>query len=152
MKIVVQRVRRAAVRVDGATVGAIGPGALLLVGVARGDTPEDQRYLARKVASLRIYDDEAGRLNADITSVPGGAFLAVSQFTLYGDCRKGNRPSYIEAAPPDEGRATYEAFVNSLRGLGHRVETGRFQEHMVVELENDGPVTLILESRGRGAE
>ncbi len=146
-----QRVRKAAVRVDDAVCGEIGPGALLLVGISRGDTEADVTFLARKVAALRIYDDAEGKLNADIGSVPGGAFLAVSQFTLYGDCRKGNRPSYIEAAPAEEGRAQFERFVHALVGLGHRVETGRFQEQMLVSLENDGPVTLLLESRGRGS-
>lgn len=151
MRILVQRVRRAEVCVEGAVCGEIGAGALLLVGVARGDTEEDLKFLARKVAALRIYDDADGKLNADIASVPGGAFLAVSQFTLYGDCRKGNRPSYIEAAPAEEGRLKFDHFVEALRLMGHRVETGRFQEQMLVSLVNDGPVTLMLESRGRVA-
>jgi D-tyrosyl-tRNA(Tyr) deacylase len=136
------------VTVDGRETASIGPGAVILAGVARGDTPEDARFLARKASQLRIYDDRDGRLNAPIQSLDG-SFLVVSQFTLYGDCRKGNRPSYIEAAAPEDGREGYERFVKCLRDLGHRVETGRFGEHMVVELENDGPVTLLLESRGR---
>lgn len=148
MKLLVQRVRKAWVSVDGAEVGRIGAGALLLLGVARGDTDADADVLAGKASRLRIFDDEEGRLNRDIGAVDG-AFLAVSQFTLYGDCRKGNRPSYIEAAEPDEGRRLYARFVEALRALGHRVETGTFQAHMVVGLENDGPVTLMLESRGR---
>jgi D-tyrosyl-tRNA(Tyr) deacylase len=129
-------------------VGCIGTGALLLLGVARGDTEGDASFLAGKVSRLRIFDDEEGRLNRAIDAVDG-SFLAVSQFTLYGDCRKGNRPSYIEAAEPEEGRRLYARFVEALRDLGHRVETGTFQAQMLVGLENDGPVTLMLESRGR---
>ena len=149
MRLLVQRVRKAWVSVNDAEVGRIGAGALLLLGVARGDTDDDAGFLAGKASRLRIFDDECGRLNETIAAVHG-SFLAVSQFTLYGDCRKGNRPSYIEAADPEEGRRLYERFVEALRGLGHRVETGTFQSSMVVGLENDGPVTLMLESRGRG--
>jgi D-tyrosyl-tRNA(Tyr) deacylase len=141
-------VRRASVQAGSTIVGEIGPGAMVLVGVARGDTNGDALHLARKVSRLRIFNDAEGRLNEPIAAV-GGDFLAVSQFTLYGDCRKGNRPSYREAAEPEEGLARYLAFVEGLRGEGHRVETGRFQEAMVVALENDGPVTIILESTGR---
>ncbi len=148
MKIVIQRVRAAHVTVDDAVVGAIEHGLMILLGVARGDTDADVAYLARKAAQLRIFDDEAGKLNWSIDQV-GGSFLVVSQFTLYGDCAKGTRPSYIEAARPDEGRAKYEAFVERLRTMGHQVQTGTFQASMVVSLENDGPVTLVLESRGR---
>lgn len=148
MKLVVQRVRHASVSVDGVCVSRIEKGALILVGVARGDTTFDLEWLARKVSRLRIYDDPDGRLNASIQDT-GGAFLVVSQFTLYGECIKGNRPSYIEAAPPDEARSKYEAFVHALAEQGHEVVTGRFQEDMQVALQNDGPVTLILESRGR---
>jgi len=125
-------------------VGAIDHGAVLLVGVGRGDTLSDAQAAARKVSQLRIFNDAAGKLNESIHAV-GGSFLVVSQFTLFGDCRKGNRPSFIEAAPPGLGRELYEAFIDALRSLGHTVETGRFQEHMVVHLQNDGPVTLILE-------
>jgi D-tyrosyl-tRNA(Tyr) deacylase len=149
MKIVVQRVARAEVRVDGAVVGSIGRGALILVGISRQDTPGDAAFLAGKASRLRIFDDPAGRLNWSVSEA-GGDFLVVSQFTLYGDCGKGNRPSYIAAATPERGREGYEWFVDALRGLGHQVETGRFQEAMEVELVNDGPVTLILESAGRG--
>lgn len=150
MKVVIQRVRRAQVTVDGEVVGQIGQGSMILVGVARGDTDEDVAYLSRKAIQVRIFDDEEGLLNRSIADV-GGAFLVVSQFTLYGDCKKGARPSYIEAAPPEEGKARYEQFVARLREAGHPVETGRFQKTMVVDIENDGPVTLVLESRGRGA-
>ncbi len=150
MKVVIQRVRRAEVKVEDKVVGSIGYGAVILVGVARGDTPEDAEFLARKTALLRIYEDADGKLNAPIDDIEGGSFLAVSQFTLYGDCRKGNRPSYGEAAGAEEGRQGYEWFVEALRRFGRPVETGRFQEHMVVDLENDGPVTILMESRGRG--
>ena len=150
MKLVIQRVRRAEVRVEDQVVGSIGYGALILVGVARGDTMEDAAYLARKTAHLRIYEDEDGKLNAPIDDIEGGAFLAVSQFTLYGDCGKGNRPSYMESAGAEEGRQGYEWFVEALRRFGRPVETGLFQEYMVVDLENDGPVTILMESRGRG--
>lgn len=148
MRLVVQRVCRAEVRVGDHVAGSIGAGAVVLVGVARGDTRADAEYLARKTAGLRIYADTDGKLN-DALDPARGAVLAISQFTLYGDCRKGNRPSYIEAADSEEGRLGYDRYVEALRGLGLRVETGRFQEHMVVCLENDGPVTLVLESRGR---
>lgn len=148
MKVVVQRCSRAEVRIEGAVVGSIGTGAVVLVGVAREDTVFDAAYLARKTSQLRIFSDAEGKLNEPIASV-GGCFLVVSQFTLYGDCRKGNRPSYMDAASPEEGEAGYSAYVRALRDLGHRVETGTFQAQMSVMLENDGPVTLILESRGR---
>ena len=147
MKLVIQRVRRARVTVDGQEVGAIGPGVAILCGVARGDTIHDAAWLARKASQLRIFDDADGKMNLPLP--PDGAFLVVSQFTLYGDAIKGNRPSYIDAAPPEEGEAGYLELVRQLRALGHRVETGRFRAMMMVEIENDGPVTLIVESRGR---
>lgn len=150
MKLVVQRVRRAEVRVDGQVVSSIGRGLLILCGVAVSDTVEDARFLARKTYQLRVFDDPAGKMNLAPAEV-GGAFLVVSQFTLYGDCAKGNRPSYIEAAPPPEGEAGYEAYVSALRELGAEVKTGKFRAMMDVDLVNDGPVTLILESRGRSA-
>jgi len=146
----VQRVKRARVTVADGDVARIGPGALILVAAARDDTPADIEYLARKVARLRIFDDADGRLNLDIRAVEG-SFLVVSQFTLYGDCRKGNRPSYVDAAAPEAGRRGYEVFVERLRALGHEVQTGHYRSSMEVELVNDGPVTLILESRGRTA-
>jgi D-aminoacyl-tRNA deacylase len=150
VRLVIQRVSRARVAVNGETMAAIGPGLLVLCGVARGDTRADAAYLARKTRQLRIFNDQEGRLNEDL-SAAGGSILVVSQFTLYGDCAKGNRPSYIDAAPPEEGLAGYEAYVGELRALGCKVETGVFREHMAVELENDGPVTLLLESRGRSS-
>lgn len=148
MRLVIQRVRRARVTAGERELGAIGRGAVVLVGVGRGDTETDAAYLARKVSQLRIYDDAEGRLNASIRDV-GGSFLVISQFTLYGDCRKGNRPSYFEAAPPQEAERLYEAFVRQLRAQGHEVQTGAFGERMMVELENDGPVTILMESHGR---
>jgi D-tyrosyl-tRNA(Tyr) deacylase len=150
VRAVVQRVRRAAVAAGGRTVAEIGRGAVVLLGVARRDGTADAEWLAGKVAALRIYDDAEGRLNADLAR-EGGAFLVVSQFTLYGDCRKGNRPSYVDAAPPAEAEVLYEAFVRALRTHGHEVRTGVFREHMVVSLENDGPVTVLLDSPGAGA-
>ena len=150
MKLVIQRVQQAGVTVDGREVARIGAGALILVGVAGGDTDADVKYLARKTSQLRIYDDEQGKLNASIGSCKG-SFLAVSQFTLYADCAKGNRPSYIEAAEPGEANRRYEEFCRELRALGHEVRTGVFGGRMMVDLVNDGPVTIILESRGRAA-
>ena len=138
--------RRAAVRIADETVGAIGPGALILAGVATDSNQEDVQWLVRKVALLRIFDDEQGKLNKAIRDV-GGQFLVVSQFTLYGDCSGGNRPSYTTAAPPDKAEVMLNEFIRLLREMGHEVQTGRFRENMQVELENDGPVTIILESR-----
>ncbi len=145
MRAVLQRVKRAAVRVEGATVGEIGPGLLILLGVGRDDTPETARGLAEKAANLRIFDDDAGRMNRSLLET-AGASLCVSQFTLYGDCRKGRRPSFDQAAAPEAARRLYEAFVESLRALHVRVETGQFQAKMEVDLVNDGPVTLLLDS------
>lgn len=148
MKLVVQRVQAASVKVDGKTVGEIGGGLLVLVGVSHDDTVADAEYLAGKTVNLRIFDDEAGVMNRSAADT-GKAVLAVSQFTLYGDCKKGNRPSYIGAAGPEKGRALYDEYVRRLRLSGLRIETGVFQAEMDVSLINDGPVTLILESTGR---
>lgn len=148
MKLVFQRVLSAGVRIGGEVVASIGPGALILLGVARNDTVTDARYLARKVSQLRVFDDADGRMNLPIGALPG-RFLVVSQFTLCGDCTGGNRPGYTEAAPPETAQPLYEEFLAQLRALGHEVQTGRFGARMVVELANDGPVTLWLESRGR---
>ena len=148
MRLVVQRVRRARVLVDAQPISAIGPGLLILCGVSRADTPADAGFLARKCAQLRIFNDAEGRMNLGPRDVQA-QFLVVSQFTLYGDCAKGNRPSYIEAAPPEEGERGYELFVSELRAQVGEVQTGRFRADMLVEIENDGPVTLHLESTGR---
>lgn len=145
MRAVLQRVRRAVVAVDGETIGAIERGLLVLLGIAPADTIDDVRWLSEKTARLRIFNDEAGKMNLSVADV-GGAVLVVSQFTLYGDCRKGRRPSFIDAAPPNVAVPLYEAFVNALRSLGLQVRTGRFGAMMQVELVNDGPVTIIADS------
>jgi D-tyrosyl-tRNA(Tyr) deacylase len=146
MRAVVQRVSRAAVIIDGQTIGAIERGLLVLLGIAATDTQADGRWLAEKLAGLRIFNDEAGKMNLSVADV-SGAVLVISQFTLYGDCRKGRRPSFLGAAPPEMAVPLYEAFVNALRSLGLPVETGRFGAMMQVELVNDGPVTLILDTK-----
>ena len=127
-------------------VGQIGIGLLVLLGVAEGDTQQDVNWMARKVIGLRVFPDDEGKMNLDVGEV-GGAILAVSQFTLLGDCLKGRRPSFVKAAPPDEARSLYGSFVAELRGQGMSVQEGRFQQHMDVELVNDGPVTLLIDSR-----
>ena len=144
MRVVVQRVARAAVHVDGAAVGAIGPGLLLLLGVARGDGPGQAEKLAAKVAKLRIFEDGEGRFDRSVLDA-GGAVLAVSQFTLHADTAKGNRPSFSAAAPGPEAEPLYEAFCTALAAEGVKVERGVFGARMAVELVNDGPVTIILE-------
>ena len=148
MKLVVQRVEQAAVSVDGKTVAEIGAGLLVLVGVGEGDTPFDARHLAGKAARLRIFPDDAGKMNRSVADV-GGEILSVSQFTLYGDCARGNRPSFVAAARPEEGEALFNEFIQALETLGFPPKTGIFGADMRVELVNDGPVTLILESSGR---
>ncbi|MBQ4106044.1 MAG: D-tyrosyl-tRNA(Tyr) deacylase [Lentisphaeria bacterium] len=147
MRALVQRVQNASVRVDGETVGAIGPGILILLGVARGDTEADARFLAGKCAGLRIFDDEDGRMNRSLLDIGGGA-LAVSQFTLYGDASRGRRPSYDRAAPPEMAEPLYDVFVRELQLAGvSEVATGRFRTEMQVSLVNDGPVTILVESK-----
>jgi D-tyrosyl-tRNA(Tyr) deacylase len=146
MRAVVQRVSRASVTVDGEMTGAIGRGFLVLLGVGISDTVEDVKILAQKIVGLRVFEDEAGKMNLALGDI-GGALLVVSQFTLLGDCRKGRRPSFDQAARPELARELYEAFVAATRDLGVDTETGRFQEHMLVDLTNDGPVTLLLDSR-----
>jgi D-aminoacyl-tRNA deacylase len=144
VKAVCQRVSEARVRVDGAVTGEIGTGVVVLLGVARGDSPADAARTAGKVARLRVFADERGRFDRSVLDV-GGAALVVSQFTLIADTRKGNRPSFVDAAPPDVAEALYDRFCEELRGQGVPVSTGVFGEHMVVELVNDGPVTIVLE-------
>lgn len=146
MRAVLQRVTRASVRVAGETVGEIGPGLLVLLGVARDDAEEDARYLVEKVLNLRVFDDPEGRMNLSVAE-SGGALLVVSQFTLYGDVRRGRRPSWFEAAPPELAERLYELFVADAVRAGARVETGSFRKMMEVELVNDGPVTILLDSR-----
>jgi D-tyrosyl-tRNA(Tyr) deacylase len=151
MRAVLQRVRHARVEVDDRVVGAIGPGLLVLVGVERGDGPDDVAHIAGKIRDLRVFDDDGGddgkvRMNRAVGDI-GGAVLVVSQFTLAADCRKGRRPSFDHAAAPDDARRLYEDVVAALRVSGLPVETGEFQAAMRVTLENDGPVTFVLESR-----
>ena len=143
MRVVLQRVRRAAVHADGARLGAIDAGIVVLFGVGKADHARDAELLADKVAGLRIFDDDAGRMNRSLRDV-GGRVLVVPQFTLYGDVRHGRRPDFAAAAAPEDGRRLYDAFVGFLRGRDLGVETGRFGAHMRVELENDGPVTIVL--------
>ena len=145
MRAVIQRVTRASVTVEGRVTGEIGAGLLVLLGVSRTDNPESAAYLAEKIANLRIFSDEAGKMNLSLLDV-GGSALLVSQFTLYGDTRGGRRPSYIQAAPPEQASLLYQEFVRSIRSLGVPVQTGVFQAHMQVELVNDGPVTILLDS------
>ena len=147
MKVVLQRVGSAHVRVDDADVGRIGPGLLVFVGVGKEDTSDDVDYMVGKIRDLRIFDDDDGRMNRSVVQT-GGELLLVSQFTLYGDCRRGRRPSFDSAASPNEARVLYDELVKSLRATGLKVEIGQFQAMMDVELVNDGPVTLIVESRG----
>ena len=144
MRIVLQRVTSASVKVDGNIIGKIGTGFLLLFGVGHEDTEEDCRRLADKISGLRIFSDENDKINLDLESV-GGQLLVVPQFTLYADCRKGNRPNFIQAAKPEKANALYEYFVEYLRSKGKHVETGEFGADMKVELLNDGPFTVLLE-------
>ncbi len=146
MRAVVQRVSRAKVRVDGEVTGEIGLGLLVLLGVGQHDTEADAVYLADKISGLRIFEDEMGKMNRSLQDA-GGEVLAVSQFTLYGDARRGKRPSFDAAAPPETARRLYEFFVERIRAAGLRCETGRFQAMMQVELVNEGPVTILLDSK-----
>lgn len=148
MRAVVQRVSRARVVVDGQTTGEIGPGLVVLIAVGKSDDHATTSSMAAKIVNLRIFGDEQGKMNRSLLD-KGGAVLAISQFTLYGDARGQRRPSFIDAASPERGKELYEEFVQALRGLGVRVETGVFQTHMQVELTNDGPVTILLDSEKR---
>ena len=145
MRAVVQRVKESAVKTDDQVIGRIGPGLLVLLGVARGDRAGDADYLVHKIANLRIFEDQHGKMNRSLQET-GGAMLVVSQFTLLGDCRKGRRPSFVAAAEPEKATALYEYFIDQVSRLGISVATGRFGALMAVSLVNDGPVTLILES------
>ncbi|MFC1976946.1 D-aminoacyl-tRNA deacylase [Chloroflexota bacterium] len=146
MKVLLQRVNGASVSIAGEVVGRIGRGLVIFVGVASGDTEKDAQYLAQKSASLRIFPDEAGRFNLSALDIEG-ELLVVSQFTLLADTKKGRRPSFIEAAPPTQAEGLFESFVEESRASGLKVETGRFQQYMQVEIHNDGPVTILLDSR-----
>jgi len=150
MRVVLQRVTSARVEVDGETVGSIGAGLLILVGVTHADRHADADYLASKIVQLRIFPDDAGRMNRSLLDA-GGALLVVSQFTLYGDCRKGRRPGFDRAAAPEHARGLYEYFVQCLRSSNIMVETGVFQAEMKVSLVNDGPVTFVLDSQAESS-
>jgi len=145
MRAVLQRVSRARVIVDGSVTGEIGPGLVVLIAVGREDVSATAAAMAEKIVNLRIFADDQGKMNRSVLDT-GGAILAISQFTLYGDARGQRRPSFIQAAPPELGKALYDEFVVALRALGVRVETGVFQAHMSLELTNDGPVTILLDS------
>jgi D-tyrosyl-tRNA(Tyr) deacylase len=146
MRAVVQRVSRSSVQVDGKTTGEIGRGINVLLGVTTGDTEADADYLAEKIANLRIFEDEAGKMNCSLMDI-GGAMLCISQFTLYGDCRKGRRPSFSTAAEPVRAEQLYEYFMSTVRQMGVEVASGVFRAHMDVYIQNDGPVTLLLDSQ-----
>lgn len=146
MRAIVQRVTESKVTVDEEVTGQITLGFLVLLGVAEGDTEQDAKYLAEKISGLRVFEDDEGKMNRSLVDV-GGKMLVVSQFTLLGDCRKGRRPSFVTAAPPEEAERLYEYFVGVVRGIGISVECGRFRTHMEVSLTNDGPVTLMLDSK-----
>ena len=148
MRLVIQRVREARVEADSGCCGSIAAGLLVLVAVAKTDRPADADYLVEKVLGLRIFTDEAGKMNRSVVEA-GGSLLVVSNFTLYGDCTKGRRPGFDLAASPEEARSVYEYFVEKLRSRGIPVETGIFQASMAVHLVNDGPVTLLCESKGK---
>ena len=151
MRAVLQRVSRASVTIDGEVVGAINRGLVVLLGVTHGDTPEQARWLAEKIAGLRMFADDDDKMNRDVADA-AGAVLVVSQFTLYGNCEKGRRPSFIAAARPEQAVPLYEQFITELKALGVPVATGRFGAMMQVELVNDGPVTVIVEAEGRSQE
>lgn len=146
MRAVVQRVSRAKVTVENEVVGEIGPGLTVLLGISEEDSQDDASYLAEKLVTLRIFPDDEGKMNRSLIDI-GGSMLVVSQFTLFGDCRKGRRPSFIKAARPELADSLYRIFVVEVQGHGVETATGRFQTHMVVELVNDGPVTLLVDSK-----
>ena len=146
MKALLQRVTKASVSVDDEVVGRIGQGLVVLLGVAAGDTKRDADYLAQKITNLRIFSDDEGKFNLSALEI-NGELLVVSQFTLLADTRKGRRPSFVNAAPPDQARELCHYFVEQARATGLKVATGQFQEHMLVEIQNDGPVTILLDSR-----
>jgi D-tyrosyl-tRNA(Tyr) deacylase len=143
---VVQRTVNSTVSVDGKEISAIGPGLTALIGVGSDDTDQDAKYLAEKMVHLRIFPDQNGKMNLSLLDI-GGELMAISQFTLYGDCRKGRRPGFDQAAQPEEAKRLYEVFVDLVRAYGVAVACGQFQAHMLVSLENDGPVTMLLDSK-----
>ncbi len=151
MKALLQRVTQASVAISGEVVGSIGNGLVVLVGVASGDTIKDAQYLAQKTAGLRIFSDQDGKFNLSALDTKG-ELLVISQFTLLADARKGRRPSFTDAAPPIQAEELFNSFVAEVRTTGLRVETGRFQQHMLVEIHNDGPVTIMLDSRAQSPD
>lgn len=146
MRAVIQRVHEAEVEVNGKSVGKIGPGMVVFLGVGREDSTADSEYLASKIAGLRIFEDESGLMNLSVQE-SGGQVLCISQFTLYGDCRKGRRPGFSAAAPPEQAVKLYDQFCEHLKDFGLTVATGQFQENMRIRVDNDGPVTILLDSR-----
>lgn len=146
MKVLLQRVNRASVTVSGEIVGKIGPGLVVLVGIANGDTNNDIKYLSQKILGLRIFADNSGKFNVSVQDIHG-EMLVVSQFTLLADTKKGRRPSFTEAAPPALAEELFNEFVDEVKRSGLNVQTGRFQEHMLVEIHNDGPVTVMIDSK-----
>lgn len=148
MRVLSQRVSQASVSVEGQVIAAIKQGFVVFVGVGRGDSDVDARYLAEKIANLRVFADESGKFNLSIQDI-GGEVLVVSQFTLFANTRKGRRPSFTDAAPPEEAEPLMDTFVQFLRAAGLRVDTGRFQQYMLVEIHNDGPVTIFIDSEER---
>jgi D-tyrosyl-tRNA(Tyr) deacylase len=146
MRAVIQRVSSAEVRVDGEVLGSIGQGLVVLLGIGKGDQPQDASYLARKTVTLRVFEDAQGKMNRSVQDIRGGVII-VSQFTLYGDCRKGNRPSFDNAAPPEEAEPLYHKYLEEVADSGLRIATGRFQAVMDVSLVNQGPVTILLDSK-----
>jgi len=148
LRALVQRVSRASVTIEGCVVGAINPGLVVLVGVGKGDSEADASYLAEKVANLRIFSDQEGKFNLSAIDIVR-EILVVSQFTLYASTRKGRRPGFTDAAPPEEAEPLVDTFAQLLRTTGLKVETGRFQQHMLVEIHNDGPVTILIDSQDR---
>ncbi len=146
MRAVIQRTNQSSVTSDGGETGRIGKGLTVLLGVGQNDTEKDVQYMVDKITNLRIFEDENDKLNLSLKDI-GGSLLVISQFTLYGDARHGRRPSFTEAAPPDEANRLYELFVQDVEALGIPVGTGRFRTHMVVSLDNDGPVTILLDSK-----
>jgi D-aminoacyl-tRNA deacylase len=145
MKSIIQRVSQSSVRVGDETIGAIGKGVMVLLGVAQNDSEQGAEWLAEKIVNLRIFEDDNGKMNRSLLDI-GGSALVVSQFTLYGDCRKGRRPSFVQAAAPEKAEALYDYFIEKVKRLGVEVATGRFRAMMQVSLVNDGPVTLIIET------
>lgn len=148
MRIILQRVRRGSVSVDSRVVGAVEQGFVALVGVTHGDTHAEAELLARKTANLRVFEDDAGKMNLSVLDM-GGGVLVISQFTLYADTRKGRRPSFTDAAPPDQAEALFNHTVALFKASGLKVETGKFQAHMLVSIHNDGPVTIMIDSADR---